>query len=166
MSIYENWLGMAYNKDGETNKQLWDKYLPLEQAVYEELLNAKTNSISGTVTELAGQFHMPVEYVCGLIDGVNDCLNEQIEVKELEEDSLVTIGFEFERLYKKMVEYKAEELYSLPQWDDIFLPEQKKELYMEQKKARTIVRDGDKIGRNEPCPCGSGKKYKKCCGVS
>jgi uncharacterized protein YecA (UPF0149 family) len=22
-----------------------------------------------------------------------------------------------------------------------------------------------KIGRNEPCPCGSGKKYKKCCGV-
>jgi SWIM/SEC-C metal-binding protein len=24
----------------------------------------------------------------------------------------------------------------------------------------------EKIGRNEPCPCGSGKKYKKCCGVS
>ena len=28
----------------------------------------------------------------------------------------------------------------------------------------TIVRDGAKIGRNDPCPCGSGKKYKKCCG--
>ncbi|MFM9951354.1 MAG: DUF1186 domain-containing protein [Saprospiraceae bacterium] len=27
------------------------------------------------------------------------------------------------------------------------------------------VRDGPKIGRNEPCPCGSGKKYKKCCGT-
>ena len=27
----------------------------------------------------------------------------------------------------------------------------------------TIVRSEDKIGRNEPCPCGSGKKYKKCC---
>ena len=25
-------------------------------------------------------------------------------------------------------------------------------------------REGRKIGRNEPCPCGSGKKYKKCCG--
>jgi uncharacterized protein YecA (UPF0149 family) len=24
----------------------------------------------------------------------------------------------------------------------------------------------DKIGRNDPCPCGSGKKYKKCCGAS
>lgn len=27
-----------------------------------------------------------------------------------------------------------------------------------------IVRDQPKVGRNEPCPCGSGKKYKKCCG--
>jgi SEC-C motif-containing protein len=29
---------------------------------------------------------------------------------------------------------------------------------------KTIVRSGSKIGRNEPCPCGSGKKYKHCCG--
>jgi len=28
----------------------------------------------------------------------------------------------------------------------------------------TVKRDGKKVGRNEPCPCGSGKKYKKCCG--
>ena len=28
----------------------------------------------------------------------------------------------------------------------------------------TVVRTGSKIGRNDPCPCGSGKKYKKCCG--
>jgi len=27
-------------------------------------------------------------------------------------------------------------------------------------------RDGDKVGRNDPCPCGSGKKYKKCCGAN
>jgi len=26
-------------------------------------------------------------------------------------------------------------------------------------------RTGDKVGRNDSCPCGSGKKYKKCCGV-
>jgi len=34
----------------------------------------------------------------------------------------------------------------------------------EQKGAEPIKREGDKIGRNAPCPCGSGKKYKKCCG--
>lgn len=31
-------------------------------------------------------------------------------------------------------------------------------------KPKTVRRDGDKIGRNDPCPCGSGKKYKACCG--
>ncbi len=30
---------------------------------------------------------------------------------------------------------------------------------------QTIKREGDKVGRNDPCPCGSGKKYKKCCGA-
>jgi hypothetical protein len=30
-------------------------------------------------------------------------------------------------------------------------------------KIKPIVRPGSKIGRNDPCPCGSGKKYKKCC---
>ena len=31
-------------------------------------------------------------------------------------------------------------------------------------KPKQIVRQGPKVGRNDPCPCGSGKKYKKCCG--
>jgi preprotein translocase subunit SecA len=33
-----------------------------------------------------------------------------------------------------------------------------------QPKSDTIRRDADKVGRNDPCPCGSGKKYKKCHG--
>ncbi len=32
-------------------------------------------------------------------------------------------------------------------------------------KRKPVVRQGKKIGRNDPCPCGSGKKYKKCCGA-
>lgn len=31
-------------------------------------------------------------------------------------------------------------------------------------KPKPIVRPGSRLGRNDPCPCGSGKKYKKCCG--
>ena len=30
-------------------------------------------------------------------------------------------------------------------------------------KSKPVIRPGSKIGRNDPCPCGSGKKYKKCC---
>jgi len=33
------------------------------------------------------------------------------------------------------------------------------------QKVETVKRAGPKVGRNEPCPCGSGKKYKKCCGA-
>jgi preprotein translocase subunit SecA len=33
------------------------------------------------------------------------------------------------------------------------------------QQVQQIVRAGDKVGRNDPCPCGSGKKYKKCCGT-
>ena len=36
----------------------------------------------------------------------------------------------------------------------------------EGAKVKTIVREAPKVGRNDPCPCGSGKKYKKCCGAS
>jgi preprotein translocase subunit SecA len=35
----------------------------------------------------------------------------------------------------------------------------------EAGRVKTVTRDQPKVGRNEPCPCGSGKKYKKCCGA-
>jgi preprotein translocase subunit SecA len=33
-------------------------------------------------------------------------------------------------------------------------------------QVQQVVRSGAKVGRNDPCPCGSGKKYKKCCGAN
>ena len=33
-------------------------------------------------------------------------------------------------------------------------------------RQQTIIREEPKVGRNDPCPCGSGKKYKKCCGAA
>mgnify|MGYP000781382307 len=68
-----------------------------------------------------------------------------------------------ELLYKNMVGARAEWLYELPEWDALIDADRRKELYKEQKLSTTIVK-GKKIGRNDPCPCGSGKKYKKCCG--
>ncbi|MFB3815151.1 MAG: preprotein translocase subunit SecA [Terriglobales bacterium] len=36
----------------------------------------------------------------------------------------------------------------------------------DMQRVQQVVRSGAKVGRNDPCPCGSGKKYKKCCGVN
>ena len=99
----------------------------------------------------------------GFLDGINDSLKEQNPIDTMEEDTPVNLGFDKELLYKNMVAAKADWLYGLPQWNDIFTEERQKELYKEQKSSTTIVK-GKKVGRNDPCPCGSGKKYKHCCG--
>ncbi|TSJ91646.1 hypothetical protein FG002_001700 [Chitinimonas sp. BJB300] len=36
----------------------------------------------------------------------------------------------------------------------------------ERESQAPIKREAPKVGRNDPCPCGSGKKYKKCCGAN
>ena len=165
MKIYEKWTKLAYNSDGTSNKTHWEEYLPLEQTVYEGILAEKRTEICGTVSEIAKQFSMSVEFVAGFIDGINEALPEEIDVEKLKADTEVTIKIDFERLYKQMVEYKAQHLLDLPQWDGIFTKEKREELYKEQRNSKTIVKD-KKPGRNEPCPCDSGKKYKKCCGAN
>ena len=35
-----------------------------------------------------------------------------------------------------------------------------------ESRKPVVLSAADKIGRNDPCPCGSGKKYKKCCGAN
>lgn len=97
------------------------------------------------------------------MDGINDSLKEPNPIDTMVEATEVNLDYDKEKLYYNMVEAKAEWLYTLPQWDKLLTPERRKELYKEQKKSGTVVKE-KKIGRNDPCPCGSGKKYKFCCG--
>lgn len=120
-------------------------------------------AISGTVQELADKFEMDVVLFGGFLDGINESLKEPNPVDTIEADSQVTIDIDLEKLYYNMVAAKAEWLYELPQWDKLLDEEKRKELYKAQKRSMIVVK-GKKIGRNEPCPCGSGKKYKFCCG--
>ena len=113
--------------------------------------------------ELADKYGQEVMTMTGFLDGINDSLETPNPIEEMEEDTVVSLKFDKEKLYKNMVAAKADWLYELPQWEPIFTEEKRRELYLEQKKSGTIVK-GPKIGRNDPCPCGSGKKYKKCCG--
>lgn len=163
MTLYEKWLIQAYTKDGDSIPAYWNIFMPQEQSIYEEILGTKNTQIQGTVSELAEKYSMKPEQIVGFIDGINEALTTPVDVSELEADSLINATIDFEVLYQKMVEYKAEHLFSLPQWNDIFTTEQRMKLYKEQKSSKTIVKEA-KIGRNDPCPCGSGKKYKKCCG--
>ena len=99
----------------------------------------------------------------GFLDGINDSLKEKNPIEEMEEDTVVSLPIDKALLYKNMVGAEADWLYNLPEWEEIFDENTRKALYKEQKSSTTIVKDA-KIYPNDPCPCGSGKKYKKCCG--
>ena len=100
----------------------------------------------------------------GFLDGIDESLKGyHNDIEKMAEDTKVKIDIDLEKLYYNMVEAKANWLYELPQWDSLIPEERRKELYKEQKKSGTIIK-AHKVGRNDPCPCGSGKKYKFCCG--
>ena len=142
MTLLENWRNLAYGDglDDKKKEELWSGYFTIEKGIYEQILTNPTEVIEGTVKELAEKYDTEVMIMTGFLDGIDP-----------------------EKLYYNMVEAKATWLYELPQWDAILTEERRTELYREQKASGT-VRNTHKIYPNDPCPCGSGKKYKYCCG--
>ena len=165
MSLLQEWRDMAYSQqtDKKQLQQFWSDYFLTEKGIYEQLLENPDEEVSGTVKELAEKYNIPLMKMVGFMDGINESLKKENPIEEMTEDTVVSLAFDKEMLYKNMVDAKADWLYNLSAWEKIFDEEKRKELYREAKKMNTIVKE-KKIGRNDPCPCGSGKKYKKCCG--
>lgn len=165
MSLLQDWRDKAYSEDADRAQlqKLWQDYFMQEKNIYATLLKNPDEVVKGTVKELADKYGVSLEYMVGFLDGINDSLKEANPIEEMDENTEVNLGFDKELLYKNMVAAEADWLYNLPEWEEIFDADKRKELYKEQKNSTTI-RKGIKVYPNDPCPCGSGKKYKKCCG--
>ena len=165
MSLLEQWRETAYDKEMDNGqvKQFWGSYFGIEKEIYEKLLNNPEEEVTGTVKELAEKYGVELFTMVGFLDGINESLKKENPIEEMEEDTVVSLAFDKEKLYMNMVDAKADWLYELPQWKEIFDDEKRRALFLEQKKSGTVV-VGKKVGRNDPCPGGSGKKYKFCCG--
>lgn len=165
MALLQAWRESAYSTEVsvEESNKFWNYYFGLEQGIYKQILANPEEVVEGTVKELAEKYDVDLMIMVGFLDGINDSLKTPNPIEEMEEDTVVNLGYDKEQLYWHMVEAKASWLYELPEWDALLTKERRKELYMDQKNSGTIRKER-KIGRNEPCPCGSGKKYKKCCG--
>lgn len=166
MTLLENWRNLAYGDglDDKKREELWYGYFAIEKGIYEQILSNPAEVVEGTVKELAEKYDTEVLIMTGFLDGINESLKGyENQIETMDENTVVKIEIDPEKLYWNMVEAKAEWLYSLPQWDAILTPEKRKELYRDQKASGT-VRNEQKVYPNDPCPCGSGKKYKKCCG--
>ncbi len=165
MGLLQDWQAIAFNEKADRGQlqEFWSRYFAIEKSVYEKLLSNPDEVVEGTVKELADRFEIEVMAMVGFLDGIDESLVTPNELEDLKEDSHVSLAFDKEKLYKNMVEAKADWLYELPQWKEIFPEDKLKQLYTEQKKSGTIIKEA-KVYPNDPCPCGSGKKYKKCCG--
>ena len=166
MGLQDAWKRISLDTKGEPVKHTWDDYLSKEKVIYANILRNKTTRLEGTVSELAENLRLTPTHMFAFLDGIHEAVDGVPPLEEIEESTPIAFDIDFERLYKQMVIYKADELYNLPEWNVIFTPERQKELYTEQKRSHTVVRNEAKTGRNEVCPCGSGKKYKKCCGIA
>ena len=164
-TLYQQWQNIAYDETADRSQleKFWGTYFQIEKEIYEKLLSNPDEAVKGTVKELAEKFGQEVLTMIGFLDGINESLLIELDLDTVEEDTVISLAFDKERLYKNMVAAKADWLYELPQWKEIFSEEELKKFYKEQKESTTI-RKPKKFGRNDPCPCGSGKKYKKCCG--
>lgn len=165
-TLLENWRNTAYGNGMNKQEQeaLWQKYFALEKGFYEEILKDPKKVYEGSVKDLAEKFSIDPFIFVGILDGIDESLaGYHNPIDTMEEDTVVKIQIDPEKLYYNMVEAKASWLYELPAWDSILTEEKRKELYKEQKKSGTVKRESKKIYPNDACPCGSGKKYKKCC---
>ena len=165
MALLDQWRDVAYDESANKGdlQRFWGDYFKKEQAIYKELLAAPDTEVKGTVKELADKYGVTVMEMTGFLDGIQESLVNPNPIEEMEEDTEVSLKFDKELLYKNMVAADAEWLYGLEEWKEIFDEDKLKELYKVQKSSQTVV-NAPKIYPNDPCPCGSGKKYKKCCG--
>lgn len=164
MSLYTRWTDMVVDyvkTKGEA--AFWAEYSKLEKNIYKDLLAKHKEVKKTTIAELANEYGTTVEFIMGFVDGINDSLKQSYDLENFEEDSELVFDIDLEKLYFNMLDAKADYLFNLPQWDGIFSEEKRKEIQKDYRESK-IVRNENKVGRNDPCPCGSGKKYKKCCG--
>ena len=164
MSLYTQWTEMVvdYVKTKGENA-FWAEYSKLEKGIYKELLANHKEIRKTTINKLAQEHNSTVEFTMGFMDGINDSLKNQYDLETVDGDTELVFDINLETLYFNMLDAKAEYLYTLPQWEGIFSEEKRNEIQKQFRESK-IVRNFDKVGRNDVCPCGSGKKYKKCCG--
>ena len=166
MALYSDWEALAQQERTQTEHEaFWNAYFDKETAAYQQILSQRANRQTGALHDLAQAFSMEDTEFAGFLDGVNTSLTQPIELESLEAESALDFTIDFEKLFYNMHKAKAPWLYGLEEWDGVLDPEKRHEIARAYKEDQ-IYHKQPTVGRNDPCPCGSGKKYKKCCGAN
>lgn len=167
MSYFSEWETSIQGSESanESEYQAFvQNYYDSETEAYRLILESYPKIPTGTAAELAKElgFNSDMVTFLGFLDGLNEALKQPLELNNITDETPVKIELDYEKLYIKMHEAKADWLYNLEPWDQVLNADRREELAKDWRRSKIAV--SNKVGRNDPCPCGSGKKYKLCCG--
>ena len=165
MSLYKQWLDLMEGQTDETFEAFWKEYSETETRVYAHILESKEPRLTGKFSELAAKFEADPVIFMGFLDGIQTSLNNPFELDAVTEDTDIDLDIDFEKLYFNMLKADADYLYTLKAWEGIFSEDKIMQIIKDFKRSKFVHKEKEP-GRNDPCPCGSGKKYKKCCGAN
>ncbi|MDD6154012.1 MAG: SEC-C metal-binding domain-containing protein [Eubacteriales bacterium] len=164
MSLYDDWQHLINDQTQDTVEAFWNEYSHAEMKLYAYLLSHKGEKMEGKIGDLCKEFDVRPAIFEGFLDGIQESVKEDAklgDIKGFDEDTEVSIDPDLEKLYLNMLKADAKHLYSLKEWEGALDEEKRAEITKEYKKSK-IYHAPKKIGRNDPCWCGSGKKYKNC----
>lgn len=163
MTLYTQWKDLIENQTDETFEAFWKDYSDTETRIYRAILKDPIAPLAGTFGDLVNRFEADPVLFMGFLDGVQTSLVESFPLENIEDATALSILVNPETLYLNMLIAEATYLSGLSEWDNVLTEAKRADILKAYKKTKTVV-NNNKTGRNDPCPCGSGKKYKHCCG--
>lgn len=165
MGYYMEWTDLMENQTEESFEDFWTEYATTEKNVYEKILEIYPEHLKGKYSDLVKEFGAKPEIFMGFCDGINSSLIKENDLDAIDDDTELDFEIDYEKLFFNMLKADADYLYTLPQWENVLTEDQMIAIVKDFKRSK-IVHVEKEPGRNDPCPCGSGKKYKKCCGAN
>jgi hypothetical protein len=165
MSLYSDWKELMEGQTDDSFESFWETYSTAETRIYKSILGKKSDQVTGIVSEMAAQNETDLVIFAGFLDGINDSLREPLDLETVTSETQLSLSVDFEALFFNMMKAKADYLFTLDEWKEILSEEKRQEIADLYRRSRTVVKEKTP-GRNDPCPCGSGKKFKKCCGAT
>ncbi len=169
-TYYETWINKSETiTDQNAYSQYINFYYVLEKDAYDKILGSYPNNselLKGKASEIADRLGFSkdtMDVFVGFLDGIKESIKNEMDVTTVGDDTEIFLDIDYDKLFIKMREAKATRLFKLPSWKKVFDEDKLAELNREYRDAN--IAHAENIGRNDPCPCGSGKKYKKCCGA-
>ncbi|MGI6623129.1 MAG: SEC-C domain-containing protein [Clostridiaceae bacterium] len=165
MSLFGEWQKRLENQNkNPENQMFFENYLQKETEAYKKILGSGITSLTGKLADLAETYDMDNVTFMGFLDGINTSLDSKLDLESLTGESHIDKAILHYKLYYNMLNAKANWLYELAEWDSLLSLEERLQIRKKFNEDHRAV--SNKVGRNDPCPCGSGKKYKKCCGAN